>query len=155
MLGPHQFMSCTACSLPPCCAPTAARASPPSQPRAPISSHLLSFFLIQLSYPLLVCPALPCLPAGELPKGDGGSYGTSVTWVKAMDPASDVILAYKQNERLLTPDHGYPIRWVGRGQHSCVHSSTMAVCLPAQANPCPASPVPHSATNQNHRTQPT
>ena len=47
--------------------------------------------------------------AGELPKGDG-SYGTSVTWAKAMDPAADVILAYKQNGRLLTPDHGYPLR---------------------------------------------
>jgi DMSO/TMAO reductase YedYZ molybdopterin-dependent catalytic subunit len=35
-------------------------------------------------------------PKGELPKGDDGSYGTSLTWVKAMDPASDVIIAYKQ-----------------------------------------------------------
>nr|ABP97095.1 nitrate reductase [Chlorella vulgaris] len=51
-------------------------------------------------------------PKGELPKGDDGSYGTSVTWVKAMDPASDVILAYKQNGRLLTPDHGYPLRLI-------------------------------------------
>ena len=49
-------------------------------------------------------------PRGELPKGDDGSYGSSVSWVKAMDPASDVILAYKQNGRLLTPDHGYPLR---------------------------------------------
>jgi nitrate reductase (NAD(P)H) len=51
-------------------------------------------------------------PKGELPKGDDGSYGTSITWVKAMDPASDVILAYKQNGRLLTPDHGYPLRLI-------------------------------------------
>lgn len=35
-------------------------------------------------------------PKGELPKGDDGSYGTSVTWAKAMDPASDIIIAYKQ-----------------------------------------------------------
>lgn len=35
-------------------------------------------------------------PKGELPKGDDGSYGTSLTWAKAMDPASDVIIAYKQ-----------------------------------------------------------
>nr|ACF22999.1 nitrate reductase [Chlorella vulgaris] len=51
-------------------------------------------------------------PKGELPKGDDGSYGTSITWCKAMDPASDVILAYKQNGRLLTPDHGYPLRLI-------------------------------------------
>ena len=50
------------------------------------------------------------MPTGELPKGDDGSYGTSVTLAKALDPASDVILAYKQNGRLLTPDHGYPLR---------------------------------------------
>ena len=29
---------------------------------------------------------------------------------KALDPASDIILAFKQNGRLLTPDHGYPLR---------------------------------------------
>ncbi|KAI7840579.1 hypothetical protein COHA_005732 [Chlorella ohadii] len=51
-------------------------------------------------------------PKGELPKGDDGSYGTSITWAKAMDPASDVILAYKQNGRLLTPDHGFPLRLI-------------------------------------------
>eukprot|EP00199_Chlamydomonas_sp_CCMP681_P001486 CAMPEP_0119101232 /NCGR_PEP_ID=MMETSP1180-20130426/336_1 /TAXON_ID=3052 ORGANISM="Chlamydomonas cf sp, Strain CCMP681" /NCGR_SAMPLE_ID=MMETSP1180 /ASSEMBLY_ACC=CAM_ASM_000741 /LENGTH=868 /DNA_ID=CAMNT_0007085319 /DNA_START=39 /DNA_END=2645 /DNA_ORIENTATION=+ len=49
-------------------------------------------------------------PKGELPKGADGSYGTSLTWAKAMDPASDVIVAYKQNGRWLTPDHGFPIR---------------------------------------------
>lgn len=52
----------------------------------------------------------PAPPSGELPKGEDGSYGTSITWAKAMDPASDVILAYKQNGRLLTPDHGFPLR---------------------------------------------
>ncbi|KAL4420574.1 hypothetical protein ABPG75_010230 [Micractinium tetrahymenae] len=51
-------------------------------------------------------------PKGELPKGEDGSYGTSITWAKAMDPASDVILAYKQNGRLLTPDHGFPLRLI-------------------------------------------
>jgi hypothetical protein len=35
-------------------------------------------------------------PLGELPKGDDGSYGTSVTWIKAMDPSSDILIAYKQ-----------------------------------------------------------
>ncbi|KAG1677417.1 hypothetical protein FOA52_001872 [Chlamydomonas sp. UWO 241] len=49
-------------------------------------------------------------PKGELPKGSDGSYGTSVTLQKAMDPASDVIVVYKQNDRWLTPDHGFPVR---------------------------------------------
>ena len=49
-------------------------------------------------------------PKGELPKGSDGSYGTSLTYFKAMDPASDVIVAYKQNGRWLTPDHGFPVR---------------------------------------------
>lgn len=49
-------------------------------------------------------------PKGELPKGDDGSYGTSISIERAMDPANDVILAYKQNGKLLTPDHGFPIR---------------------------------------------
>lgn len=42
--------------------------------------------------------------------GDDGSYGTSIERYKALDPASDIILAFKQNGRLLTPDHGYPLR---------------------------------------------
>ncbi|PNH10814.1 Nitrate reductase [NADH] [Tetrabaena socialis] len=49
-------------------------------------------------------------PKGELPRGEDGSYGTSLTYFKAMDPASDVIIAYKQNHRWLTPDHGFPVR---------------------------------------------
>ncbi|KAG2489120.1 hypothetical protein HYH03_012346 [Edaphochlamys debaryana] len=49
-------------------------------------------------------------PKGELPKGEDGSYGTSLTYTKAMDPSSDVIIAYKQNHRWLTPDHGFPVR---------------------------------------------
>lgn len=49
-------------------------------------------------------------PKGELPKGDDGSYGTSITLAKAMDPALDVLVAYKQNHRWLTPDHGFPVR---------------------------------------------
>ena len=48
-------------------------------------------------------------PANELPKGDG-TYGTSITLAKASDPAQDVLLAYKQNNRWLTPDHGFPVR---------------------------------------------
>ena len=42
--------------------------------------------------------------------GDDGSYGTSIERYKALDPASDIILAFQQNGRLLTPDHGYPLR---------------------------------------------
>ena len=49
-------------------------------------------------------------PKAELPKGADGTYGTSVTYGKAMDPTSDVIIAYKQNGRWLTPDHGFPVR---------------------------------------------
>lgn len=49
-------------------------------------------------------------PKGELPKSEDGSYGTSIAIHRAMDPSYDVILAYKQNGRLLTPDHGFPLR---------------------------------------------
>lgn len=51
----------------------------------------------------------------DLPQGN---YGTSMKIEKAMDPTSDVILAFEQNGRRLTPDHGYPVRviipgWIG------------------------------------------
>jgi len=49
-------------------------------------------------------------PKGELPSGDDGSYGTSITIHRAMEPCYDVILAYMQNGELLTPDHGFPLR---------------------------------------------
>ncbi|KAK9825864.1 hypothetical protein WJX81_005959 [Elliptochloris bilobata] len=49
-------------------------------------------------------------PKHELPQGRDGSYGTSIPVYKALDAASDVILAYRHNGRLLTPDHGYPLR---------------------------------------------
>lgn len=48
----------------------------------------------------------------ELPQGADGSYGTSVTLPKALDPANDILVAYRQNGRLLTPDHGYPVRMI-------------------------------------------
>ena len=51
-------------------------------------------------------------PEGELPAGEKGVYGTSITMLRAMDPAYDVILAYKQNGEWLTPDHGFPIRMI-------------------------------------------
>lgn len=34
-------------------------------------------------------------PKGELPAGDT-TYGTSVPWGKAIDPANDILIAYKQ-----------------------------------------------------------
>eukprot|EP00983_Pelagomonas_calceolata_P051823 1142576-Pelagomonas_calceolata.AAC.2 len=34
-------------------------------------------------------------PQGELPAGDG-TYGTSIHMGKAMDPANDILIAYKQ-----------------------------------------------------------
>ncbi len=43
-------------------------------------------------------------------QGKDGSYGTSLCWQTAMDESCDVILAYKQNDRYLLPDHGAPIR---------------------------------------------
>ncbi len=50
--------------------------------------------------------------------GKDGSYGTSVERYRALDPASDIILAFKQNGRLLTPDHGYPLRIIIPGAPS-------------------------------------
>lgn len=55
--------------------------------------------------------------------GKDGSYGTSVERYKALDPASDIILAFRQNGRLLTPDHGYPLRIIIPGAGSTVLTS--------------------------------
>ncbi len=55
-------------------------------------------------------------PKGELPKGTDGSYGTSILLSYAMDPANDVLIAYKQNGRWLTPDHGFPVRTIIPGE---------------------------------------
>lgn len=49
-------------------------------------------------------------PLGELPQGKTGSYGTSIDMGWAMDRERDVLLAFKQNGELLTPDHGAPLR---------------------------------------------
>lgn len=51
-------------------------------------------------------------PLGELPKGDDGSYGTSVPLTRALDPANDIMIAWEQNGRALTPDHGFPVRLI-------------------------------------------
>mmetsp|Transcript_12808 Transcript_12808/g.33016 ORF Transcript_12808/g.33016 Transcript_12808/m.33016 type:complete len:834 (+) Transcript_12808:157-2658(+) len=51
-------------------------------------------------------------PKGELPQGKDGSYGTSLKIEYAVDPANDVLVAYKYNGRYLTPDHGFPVRMI-------------------------------------------
>lgn len=55
-------------------------------------------------------------PQRELPQtydgqqGGPGSYGTSIDIETALDPACDIMVAYKQNGELLHPDHGFPVR---------------------------------------------
>ena len=48
----------------------------------------------------------------ELPQGDNGSYGTSLIYGTAMNPANDILVAYKHNGKLLAPDHGFPVRMI-------------------------------------------
>ncbi|KAF5179908.1 Nitrate reductase [NADH] [Thalictrum thalictroides] len=50
--------------------------------------------------------------AEDLPGGGGSKYGTSITKEIAMDPSRDIILAYMQNGKLLSPDHGFPVRMI-------------------------------------------
>ena len=40
----------------------------------------------------------------------GGTYGTSVPIQKALDPASDILIAYMYNGQMLSVDHGFPVR---------------------------------------------
>eukprot|EP00958_Prasinococcus_capsulatus_P024321 scaffold3768_cov376-Prasinococcus_capsulatus_cf.AAC.36 len=57
-------------------------------------------------------------PQKELPReyegqqGGPGSYGTSVSMEEALDPACGILIAWKQNGELLSPDHGFPVRLV-------------------------------------------
>ena len=48
----------------------------------------------------------------ELPQGTNGSYGTSLIYGTAMNPASDILIALKHNGKLLAPDHGFPVRMI-------------------------------------------
>lgn len=41
-----------------------------------------------------------------------GPYATSIELAHAMNPANDVLLAYGINGRVLSPDHGYPLRHI-------------------------------------------
>ncbi|KAI8608936.1 hypothetical protein BC830DRAFT_1153221 [Chytriomyces sp. MP71] len=55
-------------------------------------------------------PAFVNFEGGDkLPKG---IYGTSLKIATALDPRSDVLIAFMQNGEKLTPDHGFPIRVV-------------------------------------------
>jgi nitrate reductase (NAD(P)H) len=40
----------------------------------------------------------------------GGIFGTSVPMSKALDPASDILVAYMYNGQMLSLDHGFPVR---------------------------------------------
>lgn len=44
-----------------------------------------------------------------------GTYGTSLSVERAMNPMNDVMLAYEMNGAWLTPDHGFPIRLIVPG----------------------------------------
>lgn len=48
----------------------------------------------------------------ELPQGTNGSYGTSLIYGTALNPANDIMIAYKHNGKLLAPDHGFPVRMI-------------------------------------------
>ncbi|KAK7282757.1 hypothetical protein RIF29_11788 [Crotalaria pallida] len=50
--------------------------------------------------------------AEDLPGGGGSKYGTSIMREVALDPSRDIILAYMQNGKRLTPDHGFPVRMI-------------------------------------------
>lgn len=59
--------------------------------------------------------------AAELPRGE---YGTTLPLGHVMNPANEVMVAYKQNGEDLLPDHGYPLRLVipGRGHESIINT---------------------------------
>ncbi|KAM7507671.1 hypothetical protein LguiA_018124 [Lonicera macranthoides] len=50
--------------------------------------------------------------AEDLPGGGGAKYGTSIKKEFAMDPGTDIIIAYMQNGERLAPDHGFPVRMI-------------------------------------------
>mmetsp|Transcript_44397 Transcript_44397/g.82920 ORF Transcript_44397/g.82920 Transcript_44397/m.82920 type:complete len:866 (-) Transcript_44397:2067-4664(-) len=54
-------------------------------------------------------------PKGEAPGKGDGMVETCIPIAMALDPASDVIVAYKQNYKPLLPDQGFPLRVVVPG----------------------------------------
>ena len=66
------------------------------------------------------------LDAFERVQGADGTYGTSLAYGTAMDPSCDVMVAYKQNERFLAPDHGFPIRMIIPGHIGASASPSMS-----------------------------
>lgn len=52
-----------------------------------------------------------------------------------MDPGCDVMVAYKQNDRFLQPDHGFPIRMIIPGHIG----EDLVTCL-AVFRSCPGAP---------------
>jgi DMSO/TMAO reductase YedYZ molybdopterin-dependent catalytic subunit len=91
-------------------------ASPARQARAPaaIRSHAASSSsLVAASRTLHPSIAVSSLTVGEVPVGD--CYGTSIPLAHALDPASDVLLAWEHNGAPLSPDHGAPLRVVVPG----------------------------------------
>lgn len=72
-----------------------------SVPRAPPPPALL-----QTHHTILLHSRPPAL----IHQPTNAPAGTSLTMHYAMDDANDVLIAYKQNGRWLTPDHGFPVR---------------------------------------------
>ena len=54
-----------------------------------------------------------CFEGGD--KLPMGAYGTSLKFNWVMDPIKGIMLAYKMNGELLTPDHGRPLRVIVPG----------------------------------------
>ncbi|KAI8594224.1 Oxidoreductase, molybdopterin-binding domain-containing protein, partial [Dissophora ornata] len=44
-----------------------------------------------------------------------GTYGTSLSVERVLNPMNDVMVAYEMNGAKLTPDHGYPVRLIVPG----------------------------------------
>ena len=54
-----------------------------------------------------------CFDGAE--KLPNGTYGTSISVERALNPMNDVLIAYEMNGERLTPDHGYPVRLIVPG----------------------------------------